>query len=674
MSAKNFMPFGPDGIEIYFENYKNIVLIRGQNKDAFIQNAALEDSDELKTSSNGTGKSSLQEIIVFGLYGQTVKQLGKSGAKDVIHNKEKKDCKVEIIFDDFKILRTRFENGNKNKNSLRLWNSAEGIWDESSEITQGTMAATQKRIDEAIGLSYEAFINICIFTDDQRSCFLECDKAKKMEIVENMLALAEYRKWYDNARILKKEIKNNIDLSGKEFQIFLSNEKDCENRFELTKTRKTKWIEEKNTEYKKLLEIIKILKTDLEKTDDGAAELLYQEAQQKIEEINKKLPHLNLAKTEVGEKLQSYNNQESEFKDQAFDLKTSFDLIKTDLSFLGQQKNNKSQEILDLTNCEHGSTCSKCKGTIDQKNVESYIAEVNQEINQIDDKIKEKQEEGRGVQNIIKELIEKQKIVKNLISESNNKLANINVEINNLQKDLVSASQVKQPQLNDSDLLKKQRLQELVKQAKEKKIESEGPSPFEEILENDQKNLQKIKEDIKNKKEQIKNLEEDVKYYDYWISGFGENGIRKWVVEGIIPELNNRINYWLQFLIDNKIVVKFDDQLSETIERNPPSGDPYSYHAMSAGQKRRINLAISQSFAHIMAISSGAIPSLVFLDEVSTNIDFLGVHGIYNMICELAEDKQVFVTTHDAELLRLLDGCDVINLVHEDGYTSLQET
>lgn len=665
------MPFGPQGIEIRFDDYKNIVLIRGQNKDAFIQNNLDENSDELKTSSNGTGKSSLQEIIVFGLYGQTVKHLGKSGAKDVIHNKEKKDCRVEIIFNDFKVLRTRVENGNKNKNSLRLWQSVDGVWDDTTEITQGTMTATQKRIDEAVGLSYEAFINISIFSDDQRSCFLECDKAKKMEIVENMLSLAEYRQWFENAKVLKKEVKNTLDLNNKEYQLFLSNEKDCEDRLKLTKSRKQKWIEEKTTEYNKLVETVKVLKTELEKTDDGAAELLYQEAQQNIENINNALPKLEKEKKDQQKSLEAFSEEDSKIKEEALNLKNNFDLLKNEIFLLNTQKKNRSQEIEHLAKCDHGSVCNKCKGKIDKSNVESYIQEVDKDILEIDANINLKQKDAAGIQQAIKDLIEKQKSVKSSVSDVNFKINELNNQINDLQKKLVSASQVKQPQLNDSEMLRKTKLQQLIKQAKEKKSEIESPSPFEEILENDQKNLDKIKQDIVDKKEQIKNLEDEIKYFEYWILGFGENGIRKWVVDGIIPELNNRINYWLQFLIDNKISVNFDNQLSETIERNPPEGDPYSYHAMSAGQKRRINLAISQSFAHIMALSSGSIPSIVFLDEVSTNIDFLGVHGIYNMICELAEDKQVFVTTHDAELLRLLDGCDVINLIHENGYTSL---
>jgi ABC-type multidrug transport system ATPase subunit len=93
---------------------------------------------------------------------------------------------------------------------------------------------------------------------------------------------------------------------------------------------------------------------------------------------------------------------------------------------------------------------------------------------------------------------------------------------------------------------------------------------------------------------------------------------------------------------------------------------------MSAGQRRRLNLAVSQAFADIMAVSNGTRPSLVFLDEVTTNIDPMGVQGIYNMIQDLSKDKQVFVTTHDHDLLEMLENADTIKLVHEGGKTTIE--
>ena len=61
------------------------------------------------------------------------------------------------------------------------------------------------------------------------------------------------------------------------------------------------------------------------------------------------------------------------------------------------------------------------------------------------------------------------------------------------------------------------------------------------------------------------------------------------------------------------------------------------------------------------------------MDEVTTNIDPLGVRGIYNMIALLAEEKQVFITTHDQDLLELLATADTINLIHEGGKTTVSK-
>jgi DNA repair exonuclease SbcCD ATPase subunit len=169
-------------------------------------------------------------------------------------------------------------------------------------------------------------------------------------------------------------------------------------------------------------------------------------------------------------------------------------------------------------------------------------------------------------------------------------------------------------------------------------------------------------------------LEKELPYYEFWSVAFGDSGIRKFVIDGIIPALNAKIAYWMQFLIDGKIDLKFNNELEETIERNPSDGDPFVYYGMSGGEKRRLNLAVSQAFAHVMMLSSGTCPNIVFLDEVTTNIDQIGVVGVYNMIVELAKDRQVFITTHDQNLLELLDGCDLINLEKRKGFTRMQKS
>ena len=671
IAAWNFLPFGPEGIEVHLENYKNIVLIRGENRDAkSIDPVLYNDNEEFKISSNGTGKSSLQEIIVYGLFGKTVKQ--KVGVNEVVHNLVGKDCKIELIFGDYRVVRTRMEGGRKEKSTLRLWESVEGVWDKNTEITQGTSQTTQKKIETIIGLSYDAFVNMCIFTDDQRLCFLECDNQQKKEIVENLLSLGNYREWHENAKVLRKEIKVVIDTKTKEFQILINSTDDAKRRLALTQKKNEDWKNSKENEILILEKNIISKSYELKNTDTGKAILAYQEAQEKIQEINVKLLDLESSKESLSKNLEIVNEKDANFKFEAQNLKKEYDDLSQNAKIKMNERKKKEEEIVDLESNNPGTPCNKCRGIIEKENIASYVSGLNIEISNINIDIKSFVESAKEIGKKSEELKEKQKKVLAYQNQFLTKINKADTEMRQLRSELTQASQVREPKADSSEFLLQQQIEDIKKQIEAKKVELSGRSPFQDIIDNDVIELENSINTAESKEKEVKELEAELPYYDYWISGFGENGIRKWVIDGIIPELNNRINYWLQFLIDNKITLTFDNQLNEKIERNPVDGNPYIYHAMSTGQRRRLNLAVSQSFAHIMMISSGSVPSIVFLDEISTNIDPLGVQGIYNMICELSEDKKVFVTTHDPDLLRMLQGSDVIKLTHEKGFTKLE--
>lgn len=671
-AAYNFLPFGNDGIELHFDNFKNIVLIRGTNLDSKSPDTKnnLEDN---RSCSNGAGKSSIQEIITYALYGKTVKRPEKLGANDVVHNKIKKDAKVELIFDNFKIVRVRKEGGNDKKNSLRLWESSDGIWDKTTEITQGTMATTQEKIESIIGLSYEAFVNISIFTDDQRACFLECDSKQKKEIVENMLALGSYRGWFDNAKTLRKEIKTRIDTKSKEYALLLNSKDEASRRLNLTKEKEKNWKENKNKELEELKKNCDKFISLLGKTDNGPAILAYQQAQEKIKEINDKLPVKEKEKTDLNAKLELARNKETEVKNEAQKIAEDYREMSGKSKNLVTQRNSKEDEIKKLKANEIGTKCDKCKGIVEEENINEYVQELQTEISTINAELKTLVEEAKKIQETAESVKTKQEKIKTFIDNFVKQITACEKELVQLRNDLVTASQVREPKVGNEETVMQSKIEEFKKQIETKTNELLGDTPFKEILENDAKELKKAEENLAEKEKETKELEAEMPYYDYWITGFGDNGIRKWIIDGIIPELNNRINYWLQFLIDNKITLKFDNELNETIERNPADGDPYIYHAMSTGQRRRLNLAVSQSFAHIMMLSAGSIPSLVFLDEVSTNVDLSGNIGIYKMIMELSQERQVFITTHDQSLLQMLEGCDVLDLVHENGFTTIKK-
>lgn len=669
--AKNFLPFGPDGIKIEFKKYGNIVLIQGENRDAKHLESD-QTTEETRISSNGSGKSSLQEIIVWTLYGETVKRPEKIKSDQVIHNKMGKDCfcAIEFIKNDMKyrVERVRVGTG-KGKDSVRLWESKDGIWDKKSELTTGDVRITQKEINKKVGLTYDAFVNICIFTDDQRSCFLECKDETKREIVENLMQLSIYRDWWDKAKSFKKEILEQIKLKTKEYSLLLTNKDDAIRRFDLTEKNRKDWLTNKAQELSILEKKIADKKDFLGKSNIGQALMLYQQAQDKIIDINQKIPELEDAREKILQRQELVKQKDIEQKKEAHGVVESFNVNSSELKSCLKNRKDKEAEILALESEVPGKRCTKCRGVVTEENVTTYIQELKKEIANIDIDIKARKLTCEQIEIKINEIKTNQTKLSQLATQAEQKRNAIDIELSKLRTELTIASQIREPKAESAELLEQQQLEELNRQLIEKKKEVTGSTPFDDMLIVAKDDLDKSIAGVKDKEKDVKTLEEQIPYFDYWIFGFGPLGIRKWVIDGIIPDLNARVNYWLQYLIDNKITLKFNNELVETIERNPPDGDPYIYYAMSTGQRRRLNLSVGHSFAYITELSAESIPSIIFLDEVTTNVDPLGVQGIYNMICELAQDKQVFVTTHDPDLVRMLQGASVIKLIHENGFT-----
>ena len=197
-------------------------------------------------------------------------------------------------------------------------------------------------------------------------------------------------------------------------------------------------------------------------------------------------------------------------------------------------------------------------------------------------------------------------------------------------------------------------------------------TPFDKYLTDSEDLVADFEKQESEIKSQIDTVREEMKYYEYWTTAFGDQGIRKYVIDGIVPALNQNLAYWLNILIDNNLRIKFDNQFEEFIDKLPEESQ-LSYFGISGGQKRRINLALSQAFAHIMSLNSGKYLNLIFLDEVTSNIDKIGAEAIYKMILQMAVEKQVFVTTHDQNLLEFLKGVDSLNLVMKNGVSKLEK-
>jgi DNA repair exonuclease SbcCD ATPase subunit len=334
-------------------------------------------------------------------------------------------------------------------------------------------------------------------------------------------------------------------------------------------------------------------------------------------------------------------------------------------------KINKDAYMLE--NLQVGATCSICFGTVAKENYEKVLNHKKEGIKDLENEndslgiaLSGSQATFQGAKNNTQKALAMQVEIKNKVKATEGKILLIKQRI----KELIS---IEKPDTSHQNRLIQEQISSLEDKVFSIKHELNGGNPYKSIIKTIGNELSECQKKLAGISQNIDDATKELTYYNFWIDGFSEDGIRKVLLDDIIPTLNNKIAYYLHFLINDKLKVVFDNNLNEVIERCPPDGDAFAYNATSGGEKKRIDLSISQAFSYIMSISSGTSPSIVMLDEVGAFFDKDGIEGVYRLICELATERQVIVVTHDQVLLDLLENCETITIAKKDGFSTLEE-
>ncbi len=154
--------------------------------------------EESEIKSNGAGKSSVINAIIWCLFGRTAKRA--SPGDNVVNWYVGKDCVVEIkTTDDWTIRRTRKSKGH---DDLLVYC---GDKDES----RGTNVEAQKFILKHFNLDYEIFSASAFFMQSSAS-FLEMGDAKRKETLERLLGIDKLNVWSEVAKEKAENVESNI--------------------------------------------------------------------------------------------------------------------------------------------------------------------------------------------------------------------------------------------------------------------------------------------------------------------------------------------------------------------------------------------------------------------------------------------------------------------------------
>lgn len=657
IGAWNFLCFGPEGIELHLEQLGSILVVKGEN---------WHDINPLtgKPGSNGTGKSCLQDIISYALFGRVTRESVKHG--DVIHKKDKKKCRVEVIWDKYRVVRTR------KPDSLRIWESEEGIWDESTEVTPGAgTTECQKKIEAILGMNYKSFVGVTVFDDRNDHSILEADAATKREIIENILSLEVYREYNKAAKAVKanaeKVIRDMlIEYNRSQVELELANK-----RVEQIKSQRSTWKISQQDKINVLLREVLSLDGKLKQSGAGAALDHYNHAQSRIAELMDQIATDESNRHKVAKMVDHLKEQQDTLRLSMHKAKLARDKAANNVVDLQHRMMSLTDQIVALENLQPGILCDKCFGEIKKENTEHVLIQCRIDLEKLGDTIKQAQSVVEDQDTEVTEIARDFRAKENTLKFAHDKDKEILLRISEARAELTQLQKVVKPELDRDTAVLEARIADLKQQIKLRETELEAPSPYDQILDDAVSDVDRKKEIVESGKNSIADAENLIPYFKFWVDAFGDDGIRRYVIDGIIPSLNEQIAYWLNILIYGNIKLTFDNMLEPTIERVPFDNDPFVYSITSGGERRRMNWSVMNGLAYVQMLSCGACPSILFLDEVVTNIDTNGKQAAYDMIQELAQTRQIFLTTHDAELLDMLEGCQVIQLERRDGITKM---
>lgn len=176
VKINNFYSFKES--EIDFSRYNGIVKLIGINKDS--------------GGSNGAGKSSIFEAIIWGIFGKTIR---KSTEDALVNSKFGSGCYVEVTIEK-ELHGTIVITRSKRPTSLVLKKNGQIINKENA-------TETQKYIEEILETDYKSFLAAIVFGQHSDYSFLDSSPEEKRVIIRNCFNLDDLFSKRESVKNLK---------------------------------------------------------------------------------------------------------------------------------------------------------------------------------------------------------------------------------------------------------------------------------------------------------------------------------------------------------------------------------------------------------------------------------------------------------------------------------------
>lgn len=274
---------------------------------------------------------------------------------------------------------------------------------------------------------------------------------------------------------------------------------------------------------------------------------------------------------------------------------------------------------------------------------------------------------------LLDEKINEKEILTTTINSLNERIQIVEVEINKLNNELITIKADKF-QL-DKVLELKTRLDEelnaLVKEREELiKIIATKEANYASFKEAEKEYIERDKE--------LTKLEREGELLKKAIEIYGKNGIPAFIIENTLPEIEEKANQILDIISDGRFQVYFQVESKtkkggsrETLDiQISAEGEIRPYELFSGGEKFKVDIAIRIALSYILANKSGAMLSMLVIDEGFGTQDKEGIIRFIECINRISDEfEKLIVITHMDELKDYFD--TQIRIVKENSVSKI---
>jgi exonuclease SbcC len=358
----------------------------------------------------------------------------------------------------------------------------------------------------------------------------------------------------------------------------------------------------------------------IQRSIDKAIEKEKENTQVEIDKIKSDMDSKKEEYTTLKEKVEKIKSKETELTDDLEKEKRQYIILQTDIK--GVQKD------IDLYD---SGKCPTCKTDFDSDHfvsLRSTLVEKKQSLENI--KLE--------LESNIKGIKEKQQKLQTLSESATKAFNDVTYFLKNCK------AQIEKLQL---------------KQSKEDGKASENVSEFENTI------------DELNKKKQVSNdnvsgCKDKELYYKELNKIFGEDGVKKSIISGIIKPINFFISENIK-----KMGMNFEVSLDETFTAEIKHlGTQIDHDTLSTGEQKKVNVAIL--IAYLKLIRTKRHINVLFLDEVFSSIDLEGISDILLLLKSFSNDYNINIFVVHHALLNH-ENFDRIIRINKEIFSSIEE-